>query len=185
MKRPPSLVVYRARESGIPFERILLDDREEDDVVEELAADPSVLQVVREDPPPDGYGLEPTGTWERQDGEIHRRPYKTGVLRAEVDRAALRRVCREHGIVRLAVFGSAITDDFDPVSSDVDVLVEIEPAVESGLWLLDLERDLAERVFAGRAVDLSTFENASESKTVEKSMCCGMSPRPRCPSFTA
>ena len=34
--------------------------------------------------------------------------------------------CREHGIRRLAVFGSALRDDFGP-ESDIDLLVEFEP----------------------------------------------------------
>ena len=34
--------------------------------------------------------------------------------------------CRKHGIRRLAVFGSALRDDFRP-DSDVDILVEFEP----------------------------------------------------------
>jgi predicted nucleotidyltransferase len=34
--------------------------------------------------------------------------------------------CQKHGIRRLAVFGSALRDDFRP-DSDVDILVEFEP----------------------------------------------------------
>jgi len=32
--------------------------------------------------------------------------------------------CRQHHVVRLSMFGSAIRDDFDPTRSDVDFLVE-------------------------------------------------------------
>ena len=32
-------------------------------------------------------------------------------------------LCRKHHVRRLSVFGSAARDDFDPDSSDVDVLV--------------------------------------------------------------
>lgn len=40
--------------------------------------------------------------------------------------------CQEHGIRRLAIFGSALREDFGP-DSDVDVLVEFEVARTPGL----------------------------------------------------
>ncbi len=36
-------------------------------------------------------------------------------------------VCGRYPVRRLAVFGSAVRDDFDPERSDVDFLVEFEP----------------------------------------------------------
>lgn len=36
-------------------------------------------------------------------------------------------LCRELGVRRLDVFGSAVSDDFDVERSDVDVLVEVDP----------------------------------------------------------
>lgn len=36
-------------------------------------------------------------------------------------------ICRKYGVVELHVFGSALTDAFDPDSSDVDFLVEFGP----------------------------------------------------------
>jgi uncharacterized protein len=35
-------------------------------------------------------------------------------------------LCRTHHVRRLAIFGSAIREDFDPARSDVDVLVDFE-----------------------------------------------------------
>ncbi len=35
-------------------------------------------------------------------------------------------LCRKHHVRRLAVFGSAARDDFDPVSSDVDLRIEFD-----------------------------------------------------------
>jgi predicted nucleotidyltransferase len=35
--------------------------------------------------------------------------------------------CREYGIERLFIFGSAIRDDFRPGESDIDLLVEFGP----------------------------------------------------------
>jgi predicted nucleotidyltransferase len=36
-------------------------------------------------------------------------------------------LCTKHSVRRLALFGSAASDQFDPSSSDVDLLVEFEP----------------------------------------------------------
>lgn len=41
-----------------------------------------------------------------------------------LDREEIARLCRAFGVKRLAVFGSATTDRFDPDRSDVDFLVE-------------------------------------------------------------
>ena len=77
-----------------------------------------------------------------------------------VSKEALAAFCREHGIKRLAVFGSALRDDFGP-DSDIDVLVEFEPGRVPGLLgVAGLELELS-RIFAGRKVDLRTPEDLS------------------------
>ena len=38
----------------------------------------------------------------------------------------LRTICERHRVARLDVFGSAAGEDFDPGSSDVDLIVEFE-----------------------------------------------------------
>jgi predicted nucleotidyltransferase len=35
-------------------------------------------------------------------------------------------LCRRHHVLRLSVFGSAAREDFDPTSSDVDVIVDFD-----------------------------------------------------------
>ena len=70
-----------------------------------------------------------------------------------IDREALAEVCRKHYIKRLAIFGSALRDDFRP-DSDVDVLVEFENGHVPGLDFMTIERELAELV--GLDVDLVT-----------------------------
>ena len=68
--------------------------------------------------------------------------------------------CREHGIKWLAIFGSALRDDFGP-DSDIDVLVEFEPDRMPGLFgVAGMELELS-RLFAGRKVDLRTPEDLS------------------------
>ena len=77
-----------------------------------------------------------------------------------VDQSSLAAFCREHRIRRLALFGSALRDDFGP-GSDVDVLVEFEPDGTPGLFgIARLERELSV-FFDGRKVDLRTPEDLS------------------------
>lgn len=44
-------------------------------------------------------------------------------------RAAIDALCRQYGVRRLDVFGSALRSDFDAASSDVDFVVDFEPGV--------------------------------------------------------
>ncbi len=62
-------------------------------------------------------------------------------------------LCRRWGIRRLAVFGSALRDDFHD-GSDLDLLVEFEPNQTPGLRFFRLQEDLADLL--GRTVDLNT-----------------------------
>ena len=68
--------------------------------------------------------------------------------------AELRRLCVQHRVERLYLFGSAARDDFDPNTSDLDFLVEFEPMPprDHADAFFGLLEDL-ERLF-GRRVDL-------------------------------
>jgi len=82
------------------------------------------------------------------------------MARITVDRRCLAEFCRKHHIRHLALFGSALRDDFGP-ESDVDVLVEFEPSHTPGLFgIARLERELS-TLFGGRKVDLRTPEDLS------------------------
>ena len=64
-------------------------------------------------------------------------------LRINISAQELENLCQKHRIRRLAVFGSALRDDFRP-DSDVDVLVEFEPEAHVGFMALSrLQRELA------------------------------------------
>ena len=77
-----------------------------------------------------------------------------------VSKTALAAFCEENGIRRLAVYGSALRDDFGP-DSDIDLLVEFEPDRIPGLLgVVGMEITLSE-LFAGRKVDLRTAEELS------------------------
>ena len=68
--------------------------------------------------------------------------------------------CRRHRIVKLALFGSALREDFS-ASSDADFLIEFEPGHTPGfLGLAEMERELS-ALLGGRPVDLRTPEDLS------------------------
>jgi len=68
--------------------------------------------------------------------------------------------CRRHHIRRLALFGSALRDDFGP-ESDVDVLVDFVPGHIPGFFkLFEMEEELS-GLFGGRKVDMRTPEDLS------------------------
>ena len=77
-----------------------------------------------------------------------------------IPKDAIAAFCREHGIQRLAVFGSALRADFRP-ESDIDLLVEFEPDQIPGLFgIARMERELSV-LLGGRKVDLRTPQDLS------------------------
>lgn len=71
------------------------------------------------------------------------------------DPALLASFCRKYGVARLLVYGSALRSDFDPIRSDVDLLVEFLPGVHRGLFkLVEMRQELA--CMIGHAIDLTT-----------------------------
>ena len=81
---------------------------------------------------------------------------------------AIQSICRNHGIRRLALFGSVLRSDFKP-TSDVDMLVEFEPSKIPGLIAFaGFEQDLSALI--GRKIDLNTpgFFNPTHLAHIEK-----------------
>lgn len=66
--------------------------------------------------------------------------------------------CRRHHIRALALFGSVLREDFRP-ESDVDVLVDFEPAHVPGLAFFQMQAELS--ALLGRTVDLHTPHSLS------------------------
>ena len=81
-------------------------------------------------------------------------------LKLSVNQKRLAEFCRQSGARRLAVFGSALRDDFRP-DSDVDVLIEFEPGRTPGLRFFWMQEELS-RLF-GRTVDLHTPASLSRA----------------------
>lgn len=73
---------------------------------------------------------------------------------AEVDAAKLEDLCRRYGVRELSLFGSAVRGQLGP-DSDIDVLVEFDPAARIGIFRFE---SLVEGLEAlvGRKVDLVT-----------------------------
>lgn len=89
----------------------------------------------------------------------------------ELDAEAIATLCRRFHVRRLAIFGSAATDTFDPTRGDVDFLVEFEDgACELFDAYFGLKQEL--EVLVGRPVDLvmpKSLENPYFADSVEQS----------------
>ncbi len=80
---------------------------------------------------------------------------KTKPSQIDIPKQTIADFCRRHHIIRLALFGSVLRDDFRS-DSDIDVLVEFKLAKTPGLAFFEMEDELSE-IF-GRKVDLNTPE---------------------------
>lgn len=79
----------------------------------------------------------------------------------DTDEQSLADFCERNGIRRLAVFGSALRDDFGP-NSDVDLLVEFEPGRTPGMMaIVRMEGELEALLGGRRTVDLRTYGDLS------------------------
>lgn len=83
-------------------------------------------------------------------------------MNVQVNREALAQFCRQRGIARLELFGSALRDDFR-ADSDVDLLCSLQPDARPTLldWA-DMQEKLAEMF--GRPVDLVSRRAIEASK---------------------
>jgi predicted nucleotidyltransferase len=79
--------------------------------------------------------------------------------RLPVDPKAVAQVCHRHHIRKLSLFGSVLTGTDRP-DSDVDLLVEFEPAATPSLLdIASIEAELSSLL--GKQVDLRTAEDLS------------------------
>jgi predicted nucleotidyltransferase len=80
-------------------------------------------------------------------------------LPIQMDQERIAVFCRSHHILRLALFGSVLTDRFGP-DNDVDVLVEFDPDHIPTLFdVVAMERDLSD--ILGRKADMRTPKDLS------------------------
>lgn len=81
-----------------------------------------------------------------------------------LDLDAIARACKRYGVERLRVFGSALTDRFDPGGSDIDFLVDFVPG-NANLFhdYFDLKFELVDANAARNPYfKASAFESAQE-----------------------
>ena len=84
-----------------------------------------------------------------------------GRARIDIPLEDVQAFCRKWRVRELALFGSALRDDFGP-ESDIDLLVEFEQGPVPGLFrFARIERELAE-LFGGRRVELLTAGDLSQ-----------------------
>ncbi len=81
------------------------------------------------------------------------------ITQTALPKAKIAEFCRRHHIRSLAVFGSALRDDFRS-DSDLDILVEFQPQHVPGLAFFAMEKELSQ--ILGRRVDLNTVNFLSE-----------------------
>ena len=79
-------------------------------------------------------------------------------LAVSIPHEQLAEFCRRHHIRRLALFGSALREDFGP-TSDLDLLVEFEAEHTPGLAFFAMQEELSRML--GRTVDLNTPRSLS------------------------
>ena len=91
-------------------------------------------------------------------------------LPISVDHAAVAHFCSQRGIRRLALFGSVLRHDFNPETSDVDVLADFQPGALRGLGLgyFNFGHDLSR--ILGHRVDFCSALNRHIRPLVEREM---------------
>ncbi|TAF52793.1 MAG: nucleotidyltransferase [Oscillatoriales cyanobacterium] len=75
-----------------------------------------------------------------------------------IDAQQLAELCQKHHVQTLALFGSALRDDFHD-RSDIDLLVEFFPGKTPGLKIIDIQDQLSQ--LFDRPVDLNTPQDLS------------------------
>ncbi len=80
-------------------------------------------------------------------------------LPIEVDKEQIANFCKQHHIIKLAFFGSVLTEHFGK-ESDIDVLIEFDPEHIPGLFALaGMEMELSE--ILGKKADMRTPNDLS------------------------
>jgi predicted nucleotidyltransferase len=90
-----------------------------------------------------------------------------GKLSIEPDRLA--ELCRQYGVRKLSLFGSAARGDMTP-ESDVDLMVEFAPGSRTSLWDLPAMQQAFSALFGDRPVDIvppDVLKNPFRRKAIE------------------
>ncbi|TLY73570.1 MAG: hypothetical protein E6K43_10610 [Gammaproteobacteria bacterium] len=79
-------------------------------------------------------------------------------------RRKLNTLCRRYGVRRLALFGSALRDDFDPATSDLDVTVQFGKSRGRSPQRQYFDFKAALEALFGRPVDLVELAAMPDSR---------------------
>ena len=85
----------------------------------------------------------------------------------------VRELCAEYGVVKIELFGSAATDDFDPSRSDVDLVATFGERDVRGFAKRFFAFESAIQAVFAWPVDLltsSTFDNPFMQRTVDRTI---------------
>ena len=88
-------------------------------------------------------------------------------ISVDAQRDEIAAACRQYGIERLFVFGSAIREDFRPGESDIDLLVEFGPIDVTKKFHVYLDAREAFRRIFNADVDL-VMRGAIKNKVIAK-----------------
>lgn len=89
----------------------------------------------------------------------------------EAKRMEVSALCRRYGVRKLELFGSAATGAFDPQTSDLDFLVDLDPDGDESLFHRYFDLKEALEALFGRKVDLvmvGALENPYFIESVNK-----------------
>lgn len=79
-------------------------------------------------------------------------------MRVSYDRMKLHSLCKQRGIKKLAIFGSAVRDDFKD-TSDIDILIEFNIGFTPGFLGFVQIMDEISALLGGRKIDLVTYQS--------------------------
>jgi uncharacterized protein len=77
-----------------------------------------------------------------------------------IDKTTIKNFCKKHHIVKLALFGSILRDDFDD-NSDIDIIVEFADGHIPGFFGLFEMEDEFTKLLGGRKADIRTPQDLS------------------------
>ena len=85
---------------------------------------------------------------------------ETRTPKIQIPKNLIAKFCKTHHIIKLALFGSVLTDHFSE-KSDVDILVEFDPQHTPGLFaIVEMKEELSQNL--GREIDFRTPEDISK-----------------------
>lgn len=74
----------------------------------------------------------------------------------------IKKFCKTWKVKEFSLFGSVLRDDFDPVTSDIDILIEFFPDAKWGWDIVNMHEELA--LIFNRKVDVLSKDSVERSR---------------------